>query len=132
MDSSPSMLAGLGLPMLVGLLVLFGMALCYVYALMFGPAMRYLGRKWEEGRQDAIDRKTWREGKTRLADYQRTKPAGETLSKEQLSAVERGEVVARDTLPAATSQTPASILGLSLPTEPGKYKLEGSRYVKVE
>lgn len=81
---------------LVGLLALVMMPILYVYALAFGPAVKHWGRKWEEGRQDAVVRRAWLDGKQRLATYERTKPPGETLTKEQKDAVERGAAVIRE------------------------------------
>lgn len=93
---------GFGIFGAVAMIFLLWMGLMYLYALLFGPAMRYLGRKWEEGRQDAIDRRTWREGKMHLAEYERTKPPGERLTKQQANAVEQGATVVREPQPQYT------------------------------
>jgi len=87
---------------LAGLYAVAMMAYFYVCAFVCGPAVKYLGKKWEEGRQDAIDRRAWREGQIRLADYDRTKPPGETLTAPQVQAVKQGATVVREIPPKYT------------------------------
>lgn len=53
--------------------IFFGlMGLAYLYAFMLGPAVRHLGKKFEQGRMDAHARVEWIDAGKRQAEAVRT------------------------------------------------------------